>query len=85
MFLSSVTGSKYICIGGQHSVYVAKELRKNKLDQGITCPPWLETVVADVLKCTTSVEVREAEAGADQFRQQAVSGLPLSSTLYFFF
>jgi hypothetical protein len=73
-----------VALGGQHSLWVAKEARKKSLEKGVQPPPWQCRCTADVLKSCVAIHIREAEAGADQYRQQSVETLPLSSTLAFF-
>ena len=59
-------------LGGQHSLAAAKERRKLALEKGLEPARWLQVCFADILKSTLPVEIREMEAGADQYRQQAV-------------
>ena len=47
-------------------------------------PPCLTYCLCSALRHDTEVDVRELEAGNDQFRQLAVAGIPLSRTLEFF-
>ena len=67
-------------LGGQHAVKVAKDLRAETLARGLTPPAWQISAVCSCLRHDTPLEIRQAEAGNNQFRQGLVVGLPLSAT-----
>ena len=60
---------------------VAKEFREKSLKLGLTIPEWQSKVRANILKFSTSLELRQAEAGNQQYIQGAVMKLPMSVVL----
>ena len=85
MYVKSVplpVAGVYVCLSGQHTMCALQTLQTEHLSTHTTAPPWLTTIVADIIKPATPLPRRRSAAGAYQHRQHQMADVQVSRILY---
>ena len=76
--LFSSPGDDWIVIAKQHCVCALKELRDQRIEQGLDPPQWMQVVKVNLLKTETSWATRVSIAGRKQAIDLDISAVPPS-------